>query len=95
MKELEITYKIANIVSQSVIQRNLHQNHIPIKILIPADEFEFLCWYLGICFKQVPQVIFKHTKIWDPLCVRYLVLHSTYQNWKFTNCDYFNVIVPH
>lgn len=49
MKKLEIIHKIANIVSQSVIQRNLHQNHSPIKKLIPANESEFLCWYLGIC----------------------------------------------
>lgn len=46
MGELEIVHRIADIVSQSVIQHNLHQNHIPVlkKKLIPANESEFLYW---------------------------------------------------
>lgn len=51
MGELEIVHRIADIVSQSVIQHNLHQNHIPVlkKKLIPANKSEFLYWCLGIC----------------------------------------------
>lgn len=49
MRELEIVHKIAGIVSPSVIQHNLHQNHIPIKKLMPANKSEFLCWCLEIC----------------------------------------------
>lgn len=40
MKEVKIIHKIAGIVSLSVIQHNLHQNHIPIKKQIPANESE-------------------------------------------------------
>lgn len=41
MRILKIVHKIADIVSQSVIQHSLHQNHIPLRNLIPEMNLSF------------------------------------------------------
>lgn len=85
MKEVKIIHKIAGIVSQSVIQHNLHQNHIPIKKQIPANESELMFWHLGLCILNRYLKWFLDTHSLRT-CIVYLVFHSTLSVLKIYIC---------